>query len=132
MKIRDPKSIRRAATVAALAVRGLAHSYRFAYRPLTSYVVNDRPELLGGAKYIYAFWHEALLFPTVFRGRANILISQHADGELIARVCQHLGAGVVRGSTTRGGLTQGKPHAARHVQSGATAVLRLLQPEEVS
>jgi lysophospholipid acyltransferase (LPLAT)-like uncharacterized protein len=54
--------------------------------------------------HIYAFWHEALLFPTAFTGRVNILISQHADGELIARVCKHLGASVVRGSTTRGGL----------------------------
>jgi len=54
--------------------------------------------------YVYALWHEALLFPTVFRGRGHILVSQHADGELIARVCRHLGAGVVRGSTTRGGL----------------------------
>src|SRR5205807_125625 len=55
-------------------------------------------------RYIYSFWHEALLFPTAFDGRANILISLHADGELIARVCRHLGAGVVRGSTTRGGM----------------------------
>src|SRR5207247_2818181 len=54
--------------------------------------------------YVYAVWHEALLFPTDFKGRANILISQHADGELIARICKHLGGGVVRGSTTRGGL----------------------------
>jgi lysophospholipid acyltransferase (LPLAT)-like uncharacterized protein len=54
--------------------------------------------------HIYAFWHEAMLFPSLFKGRANILISQHADGELIARVCKHLGGGVVRGSTTRGGV----------------------------
>src|SRR5437660_5799637 len=54
--------------------------------------------------HIYAFWHEALLFPTVFKGRANILVSQHADGELIARVCKHLGGDVVRGSTSRGAL----------------------------
>jgi lysophospholipid acyltransferase (LPLAT)-like uncharacterized protein len=31
------------------------------------------------------------------------LISQHADGELIAQTCRHLRIGVVRGSTTRGG-----------------------------
>jgi lysophospholipid acyltransferase (LPLAT)-like uncharacterized protein len=55
-------------------------------------------------RHIYAFWHEALLFPTAFETRVNILISQHADGELIARLCRHLGAGVVRGSTTRGGI----------------------------
>ncbi len=54
--------------------------------------------------HIYALWHEAMLFPCLFKARANILISQHADGELIARVCKHLGGGVVRGSTTRGGV----------------------------
>jgi lysophospholipid acyltransferase (LPLAT)-like uncharacterized protein len=54
--------------------------------------------------HIYAFWHEAMLFPTLFKGRAKFLISHHADGELIARVCKHLGGGVVRGSTTRGGV----------------------------
>jgi hypothetical protein len=32
-----------------------------------------------------------------------VLISQHADGELIAEVCRHLRFGLVRGSTTRGG-----------------------------
>jgi len=54
-------------------------------------------------RFIYAFWHENMLVPTVFKTRVRILISQHADGELIARVCRHLGVGVVRGSTTRGG-----------------------------
>jgi lysophospholipid acyltransferase (LPLAT)-like uncharacterized protein len=54
--------------------------------------------------HIYAFWHEAVLFPTLFKGKASFLISQHTDGELIARVCKHLGGGVVRGSTTRGGM----------------------------
>jgi lysophospholipid acyltransferase (LPLAT)-like uncharacterized protein len=33
----------------------------------------------------------------------HILISDHADGELITQVVKRLGFGVVRGSTTRGG-----------------------------
>ena len=52
---------------------------------------------------IYAFWHESLLAPLSKRPKARALISQHADGELIAQVCQRLGIGVIRGSTTRGG-----------------------------
>jgi lysophospholipid acyltransferase (LPLAT)-like uncharacterized protein len=32
-----------------------------------------------------------------------VLISQHADGQLVAEVCRHLGFRTVRGSTTRGG-----------------------------
>jgi lysophospholipid acyltransferase (LPLAT)-like uncharacterized protein len=55
------------------------------------------------ARYIYAFWHETFLAPVMFRARVRILISQHADGELIAQAAQRLGFGVVRGSTTRGG-----------------------------
>jgi lysophospholipid acyltransferase (LPLAT)-like uncharacterized protein len=54
-------------------------------------------------RFIYAFWHEALLFPAAFTTRIHVLISQHADGELIAQVCRHLGYGLVRGSTNRQG-----------------------------
>src|SRR5438093_1235620 len=36
--------------------------------------------------------------------RATVLISQHADGDLIARTAEHLGIDTVRGSTTRGGM----------------------------
>jgi lysophospholipid acyltransferase (LPLAT)-like uncharacterized protein len=55
--------------------------------------------------YIYAFWHENILLPACYYGRpeVRVLISQHADGQLIAEVCRHLGFGLVRGSTTRGG-----------------------------
>jgi hypothetical protein len=54
---------------------------------------------------IYAFWHAHILVPSyVGRSlRAKVLISQHRDGEYIARVIQRLGNKVVRGSTTRGG-----------------------------
>ena len=31
------------------------------------------------------------------------LISQHRDGEIIARICRHVGFSVIRGSSTRGG-----------------------------
>jgi len=55
------------------------------------------------SRYIYAFWHESILFPAAFRARIHVLISRHADGELIAQVCRFLGVQVVRGSTTRGG-----------------------------
>lgn len=54
-------------------------------------------------RFIYAFWHESLLAPAVIKTHVHVLISQHADGELIAQVCRHLGLGVVRGSTNRGG-----------------------------
>jgi lysophospholipid acyltransferase (LPLAT)-like uncharacterized protein len=35
---------------------------------------------------------------------ARLLISQHADGLIVAEICKHLRMGVVRGSSTRGGV----------------------------
>src|SRR5262249_10844111 len=57
-------------------------------------------------RYLYAFWHENLLLPAYRFGRANVrvLTSEHADGQLIAQLIQHLGFDVVHGSTTRGGV----------------------------
>lgn len=105
MKIRDPRTIRRVAAAAAWLARFWIRSLRYAYRPLTRYLAPDRPELLGGARYIYAFWHEHLFLPGyLYAGpETAVLIGQHADGELIAQVVQRLGLSVVRGSSTRGG-----------------------------
>ena len=58
-----------------------------------------------GEPYIYAFFHEVMLFPAYYWNwpEMNILISDHADGEMITQVVRRLGFGVIRGSTTRGG-----------------------------
>jgi len=58
-----------------------------------------------GQRFIYAFYHEVMLFPAYYWAwpEMQILISDHRDGELIAQVVRRLGFGVVRGSTTRGG-----------------------------
>ena len=47
-----------------------------------------------------------MLFPAYYWAwpEMQILISDHRDGELITRVVRRLGFGVVRGSTTRGGV----------------------------
>jgi lysophospholipid acyltransferase (LPLAT)-like uncharacterized protein len=73
-------------------------------------------------RFIYAFWHESLLGVIPFRTRIHFLISQHADGELITQVCRHLRAGVVRGSTTRGGVEGllGMIEAAKRTHLGIT------------
>jgi len=56
---------------------------------------------------ILAFWHQRLLMMPFVRGqeKVSMLISQHRDGELIARTVKLLGIESVRGSTTRGGLS---------------------------
>ena len=105
MKIRDPKSIRRVAAAGAVVIRGLCRTLSYAYRPLTTYLPNDRPELLGSARYIYTVWHEYVLLPTALHSRPDTawLVGQHADAEISAQISQRLGAAVIRGSSTRGG-----------------------------
>ncbi|MBM4083435.1 MAG: DUF374 domain-containing protein [Planctomycetes bacterium] len=60
----------------------------------------------GGGRGIYLFWHRMILI-TAYHHRKmpiiRVLISQHADGEYIARAIHWLGYGTVRGSSTRGG-----------------------------
>jgi len=54
---------------------------------------------------IYAFWHGRMLIFTFShrKQKIHVLISQHRDGEFIARIIRNLGFVTVRGSTTRGG-----------------------------
>jgi lysophospholipid acyltransferase (LPLAT)-like uncharacterized protein len=59
----------------------------------------------AGRNVIVAFWHgRQLMMPLAYGGRRlYVLISEHHDGELIARILLWFGFGAVRGSTTRGG-----------------------------
>jgi hypothetical protein len=59
----------------------------------------------AGRNVIVAFWHgRQLMMPLAYGGRRlYVLISEHHDGELIARILRRFGFGAVRGSTTRGG-----------------------------
>ena len=55
---------------------------------------------------IYLFWHEYILFPFFQRGHCNLamLLSRHRDAEILSRAAYHMGFGLVRGSTRRGGV----------------------------
>lgn len=58
----------------------------------------------GGRPFIFSLWHGHLL-PLLWHHRGSdvaILISEHRDGELIARTAQWLGYRLIRGSTSRG------------------------------
>lgn len=84
-------------------MRGWLETLGVHYRPLGP---NMDPFQHGGLKqrYIYAFWHEYMFMMCRYaRPDVHVLISRHADGELIAQICQHLGFNVVRGSSSRGG-----------------------------
>jgi lysophospholipid acyltransferase (LPLAT)-like uncharacterized protein len=54
---------------------------------------------------IYIFWHENILIPLYLRGHCHLamLLSQHGDANILARVAYHMGFDCVRGSTYRGG-----------------------------
>jgi lysophospholipid acyltransferase (LPLAT)-like uncharacterized protein len=104
MKLRQPWLIKAAGFSAAVALRLWLGTLHYRYRPLGPNVDPKRPDCRQ--RYIYAFWHENLLLPAYHYGRSDVhvLISQHADGELIAEVCRHLGFRTVRGSTARHGV----------------------------
>jgi lysophospholipid acyltransferase (LPLAT)-like uncharacterized protein len=54
--------------------------------------------------FIFALWHGQLL-PLLWHHRdegVKILISEHKDGEMVARAAESLGYGLIRGSSTRG------------------------------
>lgn len=54
---------------------------------------------------VYALWHEHLLpLSYLYRGSGAVaLVSEHRDGEILARVLERMGYGAARGSSTRGG-----------------------------
>jgi lysophospholipid acyltransferase (LPLAT)-like uncharacterized protein len=78
----------------------LARTWRF--RIVNAQAIDD----LRTAKqnFIFSLWHGQLL-PLLWHHRDEgvvLLISEHRDGELVARAAQSLGYALVRGSTTRG------------------------------
>ncbi len=86
---------------------------------------------------IYIFWHEMLLFPAYTHRRHGfaVLISQHVDGELIARILHMLGFATVRGSTNRQGLSairgmmrSGKSYHLAITPDGPRGPRRVVQP----
>jgi hypothetical protein len=68
---------------------------------------------------IFMLWHGQLL-PLLYHHRgegAFVMISEHADGEIMARVAENLGFATVRGSTSRG-AARALLGAARVVSDG--------------
>ena len=87
--------------IGASVIRGLGRSMRMdsqGYEPVDALYRQGRHIIL-------AFWHaQQLMVPLGYRGTgANVLISQHQDGEIIARIISRFGHRAVRGSSTRGG-----------------------------
>ena len=69
--------------------------------------------------FIFALWHGHLL-PLLWHHRNEgvmVLISEHRDGEIVARAAESLGYGLIRGSTTRG-ADRALISLVRELQSG--------------
>ena len=98
---------RRRAKVTAAAIIGKAVVWSLAS---TWRMRTERREVLdafraAGKPVVLAIWHGELL-PGLWRHRGepiSILVSTHADGEIIARIIESLGFTTVRGSSSRGG-----------------------------
>ena len=104
MKIRSPFLMKFGGLAMATMARGWMSTlnYRQAlYDPTLDPISED---FQGPA--IFVVWHEYSLCPFYLRGHCNIsmLMSKHADGELLTQAARHMGFGAVRGSTTRGGF----------------------------
>ncbi len=96
---RGQRRIAWAARLGALFVRAIGATWRF-------HVTHDAEvkRLRDEGPVIFALWHGELL-PLLYYHRGQgvaILVSEHADGEIIARIAQRLGYSTVRGSTSRG------------------------------
>ncbi len=91
---------------------------------LTWRVRFTNPEVVRSFKdarqpFMYVLWHGQLL-PLLWTHRGRdiaVMISEHRDGEMIARVAQSLGLRTVRGSTTRG-AARALLGACREIEAG--------------
>lgn len=97
---RRERRIAWSARLGALLVRALGRTWRFRVEH------DDEVKRLreSGRPIVFTLWHGELL-PLIYfhRGqRVAILVSEHSDGEIIARIARNLGYTTVRGSTSRG------------------------------
>jgi lysophospholipid acyltransferase (LPLAT)-like uncharacterized protein len=122
MKIRHPVLIRMLGFLGAWLIRLWVGTVQYRYRCLDPRV---EPSQLH-ERYIFAFWHENILLLAYHYGRPDVwvLVSQHADGQLIAEICWHVGFSVIRGSTTRGGT-----EAVRQMLRTARAAHLVITPD---
>lgn len=101
LKLKDKLILTLAPPLAKIIIKALA----FTMKLETLHEERVRQFWDRDEKVIVAFWHGRLLMMGFsYKGKGiKTLISQHKDGELIARILKKLGFGSIRGSSTRGG-----------------------------
>ncbi|HJQ20182.1 MAG TPA: lysophospholipid acyltransferase family protein [Gemmatimonadaceae bacterium] len=121
----DERRLRWIATAGGLVLRALAHTWRVRFiNPEIVRELRDRNE-----SWIFVLWHHDIL-PLVWTHRhrnVSVMISEHRDGELIARIAQSLGFRTVRGSTSRG-AARALLEASREAESGHTLAITVDGP----
>lgn len=87
------------------------------------------PQVIPQEPVVFAFWHgDLLLQPYLYyqfrkTPKAKVLISDHFDGQIIARIMTFFRLGTIHGSTTRGGakvLIQGLKSLSEGYDIGIT------------
>ncbi|MBR5760025.1 MAG: lysophospholipid acyltransferase family protein [Thermoguttaceae bacterium] len=104
MKIMNKGLIRAAGSVVSFGVHLVDSTldYRVAYYD----PVIDPAYANDGKRRIYIFWHEYIQFFVYLRKHCHLamLLSKHADADVLEELARLLGFGGVRGSTNRGGV----------------------------
>ncbi len=80
--------------------------FLFIFSPIERRGYSAVAGIIDTRRFIFAFWHSRiLLLSYIYKGlNAAILVSNSADGEIIAQVLQRHGHKTIRGSTRKGGL----------------------------
>ena len=104
MRARHPWWLPLAAACGSALVRVVGATWRFTVRDAPEYTA----ALARGERFVYAFWHSALLPLAVLHKNEGIavLVSRHRDGELITQLIEKLGFVAARGSSTHAGLAE--------------------------
>lgn len=105
MKLRNRHLVRLAGGLGSAAVRGLVRTLRVETHALGD-IAPPADAVPAGRRLAIALWHENLILPAVGMGHpeVSVLISRHADGQILASLIRSLGMGLVLGSTNRGGV----------------------------
>lgn len=84
----------------------------------------------AGKQPIYSFWHDRIIAGTYYyRNRGIIVLSSSSfDSEYTARIIQRLGFGIIKGSSTRGGI-QALVGMIRMMKSGYAMAFTLDGPK---
>jgi len=97
---REERRVEWLSRLGAMLVRVLGRTWRIT----VSHDDDVRRLRAAGTPIVFMLWHGELL-PLLYQHRNEqvaVLISEHADGEIIARIATRLGYQTVRGSTSRG------------------------------